>query len=99
MAGFRFVPKLTPHGRLALTEPEDAPEPGPESAQRLGEAFARGSGVGWLQLGAREAGETLPGSFACWRDFAGRFMVASCGRQLRTRRPQSWRNFLHLHLK
>jgi len=64
MAGFRFALKLTPHGRLALTESGDAPELAPELARRLQEAFSRGAGSGLLQLGARELVETLP---AAWR--------------------------------
>ena len=80
MAGFRFTLKLTPHGRLALEESDDAPELAPELARRLQEAFSRGPGFGLLQLGAREVGETVPAVFAYWREFAARFVTALCTR-------------------
>jgi non-specific serine/threonine protein kinase len=80
MAGFRFALKLTPHGRLALVEADDAPELAPELAHRLREAFSRGAGFGLLDLGAREVGETLPAAFAYWREFAARFVASLCTR-------------------
>jgi hypothetical protein len=80
MAGFRFALKLTPHGRLVLDESDDAVELAPQLAQRLQEAFFRGSGFGLLQLGAREVGETLPAAFAYWREFAARFVTSLCTR-------------------
>jgi len=49
------------------------------AAARLGDAFADGSGVGLLQLGAGEAGQVLPPTFVWWRDFAARYVVALCG--------------------
>ena len=39
MAGFRLALKLTPHGLLAVTESDDAPELAPKSARRSWEAF------------------------------------------------------------
>ena len=78
MAGLGFALKLTPHGRLTITESDDAPELAPELARRLREAFSRGTGFGLLQLGAREIGETLPAAFAYWREFAARFVTALC---------------------
>ena len=80
MPGSRFALKLTPHGRLALTESGDAPELAPELARRLQEAFSRGAGFGLLQLGAREVGQALPAVFAYWREFAARFVTALCTR-------------------
>jgi len=87
MAGFRFAPKLTPHGRLHFAESEDAPELAPDLARRLGGAFARGAGFGLLQLGAREVAETLPAAFAYWREFAARFVAALCTRTGADDRP------------
>jgi hypothetical protein len=39
MTGFRLALTLTPHGRLAVTESDDAPELAPELARRSWEAF------------------------------------------------------------
>jgi superfamily II DNA or RNA helicase len=80
MVGSRLALKLTPHGRLAVTESDDAPELAPELARRLWEAFSRGTGFGLLHLGAREIGEALPAAFAYWREFASRFVTALCTR-------------------
>jgi non-specific serine/threonine protein kinase len=60
---------LTPHGRLVLFEDPDAPPLDAELAQRLRNAFERGSGHGLLQLGAAEAGAALPPVFSYWREF------------------------------
>ncbi len=57
MVGFRLALTLTPHGRLAVTESDDASKLAPELTRRLWEAFSRGTGFGLLHLGAREIGE------------------------------------------
>jgi hypothetical protein len=46
--------------------------------ERLERCFTRGSGHGLLQLGAGEAGTSLPSSLAWWRDFAIRFVTDLC---------------------
>ena len=73
-----LVPLLTPHGHLRLMPDSDAPPPLPATlAQRLSDAFARGSGHGLLHLGAAEVGSILPPSWAWWRDFAARYVTAN----------------------
>ena len=62
MGSVFLVPVLTPHGRLTVIEDRDASALDPELAQRLEDAFARGSGHALLQLGAGEAGLALPPS-------------------------------------
>ncbi len=69
---------LTPHGRLALVEDPDAPPLDLELAQRLRNAFERGSGHGLLQLGAAEAGAPLPPAFSYWREFGAGYVTALC---------------------
>jgi non-specific serine/threonine protein kinase len=69
---------LTPHGRLALIEDPDALPLDPELARRLRKAFERGSGHGLLQLGAAEAGATLPPVFSYWREFGAGYVTALC---------------------
>ena len=71
--------RLTPNGQLALEPDDDAPNMDGEVAARLGEAFAKGSGAGLLQLGAGEVGQVLPAVFVWWRDFATRYVVDLCG--------------------
>jgi superfamily II DNA or RNA helicase len=61
-----------------MVEAADAPPLDPELAQRLGNAFARGSGHGLLQLGAAEAGAALPPVFSYWREFATWYVTALC---------------------
>jgi non-specific serine/threonine protein kinase len=78
MESVSLAPTLSPHGRLALVEAPDAPSLDPEVAQRLGSAFARGSGHGLLQLGAAEAGATLPPIFSYWREFGTWYVTALC---------------------
>ena len=78
MGSVSLAPTLSPHGRLALVEAPDAPPLDPELAQRLGSAFARGSGHGLLQLGAAEAGATLPPVFSYWREFGTWYVTALC---------------------
>jgi len=50
MAAVFLVPVLTPHGHLTLTEDVEANALDPELAQRLRDAFARGSGHGLSNL-------------------------------------------------
>jgi len=69
---------LTPHGRLTLGQVDDAPTLEPALAQRLRDAFARGSGHGLLQLGAAEVGTPLPPVLAYWREFGTRYVTALC---------------------
>ena len=71
---------LTPHGRLVLVEDPDAPLLDSELAQRLRNAFERGSGHGLLQLGAAEAGAALPAVFSYWREFGAGYVTALCTR-------------------
>ena len=78
MDSVSVVPILTPHGRLCLIEEDNAPALDPELAQRLRDAFARGSGYGLLQLGAGEVGTVLPPVFCYWREFAARLVTALC---------------------
>ena len=78
MDSVSVVPILTPHGRLRLIEEDNAPALDPELAQRLRDAFARGSGHGLLQLGAGEVGTVLPPVFCYWREFGARYVTALC---------------------
>src|SRR6266478_5175615 len=78
MGSVSLAPTLTPHGRLALVEGQDAPLLDPEVAQRLRNAFERGSGHGLLQLGAAEAGAALPPVFSYWREFGAWYVIALC---------------------
>jgi non-specific serine/threonine protein kinase len=71
---------LTPHGRLVLVEDPDAPLLDSEIAQRLRNAFERGSGHGLLQLGAAEAGAALPPVFSYWREFGAGYVTTLCTR-------------------
>ena len=78
MGSVSVAPALSPHGRLTIVEGADAPPLDPELARRLGSAFARGSGHGLLQLGAAEAGATLPPVFSYWREFGAWYVAALC---------------------
>jgi non-specific serine/threonine protein kinase len=78
MGSVFLVPVLTPHGHLTLIEDCDASALDPELAQRLQNAFVRGSGHGLLQLGASEAGVALPPVFSYWREFGARYVTALC---------------------
>jgi non-specific serine/threonine protein kinase len=78
MGAVFIVPALTPHGHLTLNEDRDAPALDPELAQRLRDAFARGSGHGLLQLGAGEVGTAIPSVFSYWREFGARYVTAIC---------------------
>ena len=72
---------LTPHGSLVLVQEPDAPSLDPSLAQRLRDAFDRGSGHGLLQLGATEAATPLPPVYAYWREFGARYVTALCTQQ------------------
>ena len=72
---------LTPHGRLVLAHDADAPALESGLADRIAQAFERGSGHGLLLLGADEAGTALPPVHAYWRDFGARYVTALCTRQ------------------
>jgi superfamily II DNA or RNA helicase len=80
MAPVSLAPVLTPHGRLSLVESADAHLLDSELAQRLRNAFERGSGHGLLQLGAAEAGTALPPVFSYWREFGARYVTALCNK-------------------
>ena len=73
-----LTPVLTPHGSLRLdcAEDEFALEDG--LAERLESRFQQGAGHGLLQLGAAEAGSSLPPTLTWWRDFAMRFVAGLC---------------------
>ncbi len=68
--------RLTPHGRLLAEEDARAPAFEAALAERLGAAFARGSGAGLLRLGAAEVGQAMPAVFGWWRNFAARYITA-----------------------
>ncbi|MBI3710394.1 MAG: SNF2 helicase-associated domain-containing protein, partial [Proteobacteria bacterium] len=70
--------RLTPQGRLLLEIAENAPILDDKIAERLVEAFARGSGHGLMRLGAGEVGQVLPPAFVWWRDFAACYVGALC---------------------
>ena len=78
MGSVFLIPVLTPHGHLTLIEDRDASALEPEPAQRLQDAFVRGSGHGLLQLGASEVGVALPPVFSYWREFGARYLTAIC---------------------
>jgi non-specific serine/threonine protein kinase len=78
MAAVFLVPVLTPHGHLSLSEDVEANALDPELAQRLRDAFARGSGHGLLQLGAEEVGRVIPAVFSYWREFGALYVTAVC---------------------
>src|SRR5260370_5016094 len=71
-------PILTPHGHLTLVEVSDAPFLDPKLAARLQDAFARGTGHALLQLGADEAGTSLPPIFSYWREFGASYVTSIC---------------------
>src|SRR5262245_14158169 len=72
-----LAPILTPAGHLQIEPTDDsAASLSPDLAQRLTNAFARGSGHGLLQLGAAEVQTPMPAVLVYWREFASRFVVA-----------------------
>src|SRR5216684_6083959 len=78
MVSLSLAPILTPHGCLTLGQVSDAPTLDPGLAQRLQDAFGRGSGHALLQLGAGEVGTALPPVFSYWREFGARYVTALC---------------------
>ena len=78
MSSRPLAPVLTPHGHLVLAEEADAPGLDAALAQRLEDAFRRGSGHGLLQLGAGEVGSPLPPALSYWREFGARYVTAVC---------------------
>ncbi len=68
---------LTPHGNLVL-ENSERPDvsPAADLEKRLSEAFAKGAGHGLLQMGAAEVQTPMPATFAYWREFASRYVIA-----------------------
>ena len=72
---------LTPHGRLFVSHDADAARLDDGLADRLRQAFERGSGHGLLLLGADEAGTALPPVHSYWREFGARYVTALCTRQ------------------
>ena len=72
---------LTPHGRLVVVYDADAPRLDESLADRLRQAFARGSGHGLLLLGADEVGTALPPAHSYWREFGARYVTVLCTRQ------------------
>ena len=74
----RLTPSLTPNHRLLVVPAADALELDERLAQRLVDAFERGSGDGLLQLGGAEIGQPLPPVFAYWRELGSRYITALC---------------------
>jgi len=72
---------LTPHGRLVVVYDADAPRLDESLADRLRQAFERGSGHGLLLLGADEVGTALPPAHSYWREFGARYVTVLCTRQ------------------
>lgn len=70
--------RLTPRGHLLLEAVADASILDESLAKRLAAAFTRGSGYGLLQVGAAEVSRALPPDFVWWRDFAARYIAATC---------------------
>ena len=73
-----LVPVLTPQGHLILGQQDDAFYLDDAIAQRVEDAFKRGTGHGLLWLGADAAGIALPAVFAYWRDFGAHYVTALC---------------------
>jgi superfamily II DNA or RNA helicase len=69
---------LTPRGHLLFRGPDDPSKQQAALSRTLEGAFARSSGHGLLELGAREVGTVLPADFRYWRDFAARFVTTIC---------------------
>ena len=72
--------RLTPGGSLKLEPAPDGRGLDPEAAERLEQAFARGSGHGLWRLGSSQIGRALPPVLAYWRDFGARLVTALCTR-------------------
>jgi len=76
--------QLTPKGHLHVVSDPDAPPLPNVLAERLADAFARGSGHGLLHLGAVEVSTALPPLWAFWRGFAARYVTALSATQTTT---------------
>ena len=77
-----LAPVLTPHGRLIVERDKDAPALDAQLAQRMKNAFTRGSGHGLLALGADEIGVALPPALWFWREFAAPYVTGVCTRPI-----------------
>ncbi len=73
-----LAPVVTPSGHLKLRPADGAIELALEQAERLTQAFARGSGQGLLSLGFDDAGSPLPPALAYWRQLAALYIAALC---------------------
>ena len=82
-----LAPVLTPHGRLIVERDEDAPALDAQLAQRMENAFTRGSGHGLLALGADEIGVALPPALWFWREFAAPYVTGVCTRPIEAADP------------
>src|SRR5262249_25065604 len=69
---------LTPRGHLLLVNSDTSPALSDTLGRTVERAFARGSGHGLLELGARDLGSLLPADLAYWRDFGAKFVTAIC---------------------
>jgi non-specific serine/threonine protein kinase len=74
----RLSLSLTPHGRLVIVSPEDAPAMERDLGERIRQAFDRGTGHGIFRLGAAEVGQVLPPVFTYWRELGNSFVTALC---------------------
>src|SRR5260370_15034652 len=87
MSMVSLAPVLTPHGRLIVERDEDAPALDAQLAQRMENAFTRGSGHGLLALGADEIGVALPPALWFWREFAAPYVTGVCTRPIEAADP------------
>src|SRR5215475_2564402 len=69
---------LTPRGHLLLVNSDTSPALSDTLGRTLERAFARGSGHGLLELGARDPSASLPADLTYWRDFGAKFVIAIC---------------------
>jgi superfamily II DNA or RNA helicase len=76
----RLTLSLTPNHHLLVVPAADAPELDEQLAQRLVDAFARGSGEGLLQLGGAEVARAMPPVLAYWRELGIRYVTTLCTR-------------------
>ena len=73
-----FAPLVTRLGHLLTVPDSEAAPLAVDIKARIAKAFANGTGDGLLQLGAGEAGISLPPAWAWWRDFAASYVTALC---------------------
>jgi len=84
-----LVTALTPSGRVTLDHDPDGAFPlSAKAADRIEQAFARGTGHGLLHLGAAELGTALDPSLSWWREL-GRLLVAATCAQAVPLAPQT----------